>query len=145
MAKSKKGPQLDASLAEARAELMERILKKLNQGATFREVSEVYGVTHGMIRKYLATMHVHMTVEESNYMREIAEHFGMLPNEAVAYFARSCMQQAYAKDKKGAAPSKHSKAHRESVLDLVYNRIMGQRGDFELHTPDEINYNQSES
>jgi len=138
--KAKKAQGLEGSIAESRAELIERILKKLNQGATFKEVCELYNVSHSQVRKYIATMHVHMTTEEAHYAREIAEHFGMLPNEAVSLFARERMEQAY-KGESGVLPSKHAKKYKKDVLELVYERIMGRREKFELHVPTILAFN----
>lgn len=119
---------LEDSLARARAELMERILKKLNQGATFREIEAIYEVSYHEIRQYLSTWRVHLTVEESNFLREVAEHFGMLPNEAFVLFAIECAKKAYA-ELPGTPDSPLTAKRRRTVIDNVYDRVVGKRGD----------------
>lgn len=123
---------LEQSIAQARAELTERVLKKLNQGATFREIEQIYGMTYADARKFVSTARVHMTVEELNFFRETAEHFGMLPNEAIVYFAKECAKKAHAQ-LPGAQDSPLMAMRRADVVQHVYDKMIGNRGDLHLY------------
>jgi len=132
MTKEKKVKAVEQAVAYARAELTERVLKKLNQGATFRETEQLYGMSYAEVRKFLSTMRVHMTVEEANFFREIAEHFGMLPNEAIVHFARKGAKEAY-DELPGSPDSPLTGVRRADVVQHVYDKVIGNRGDLHLY------------
>jgi len=131
MAKQNMRASEDA-LAQARAELTERVLKKLNQGATFREIESIYGVGYREARTFISTLKVHMTVEEANFFRETAEHFGMLTPEAVVFFAKEGAQKAH-RTRKGVSDSPLVAVRRADVVKQVYDKMIGNRGDLHLY------------
>jgi hypothetical protein len=132
MATKKDVKALEQSIARARAEQTERVLKKLNQGATFREIEQLYGMTYADARKFVSTARVHMTVEELNFFRETAEHFGMLPNEAIVYFAKEAAKKAHS-TLPGAPDSPLTSIRRAEVVQHVYDKMVGNRGDLHLY------------
>ena len=115
-------------MAQARAELVERILKKLNLGATFREIESIYGVGYREARTFISTLKVHMTVEETNFIREVAETYNMLPGEVLVHFGVECAKRAL-QNVPAAPDSAVMDARRRSVISQVYNKMTGTRGD----------------
>lgn len=123
---------LEQSIARARAETTERVLKKLNQGATFREIEQIYGMTYADARKFVSTARVHMTVEELNFFRETGESFGMLTNEVIVYFAKEGAQKAHGKHR-SVRDSPLMSLRRTDVVQQVYDKMIGNRGDMSMY------------
>ena len=118
---------VDGETAKEVADVYERVLKALNQGATLSDIRRNFGLSVNIVRKVISTLRVHMTTEEAQYFRELAEYFGMLPNEAIVY----CAREGAARLRQTHPPASDSELtdeRRHQVFKDVYDRMVGQEG-----------------